>query len=123
MMRHAGQRCQRILIMSAKYGLIRPEDRVANYDSYLPTLTLYERQCLGHEMELQWWQHHLKEVPPAHVLCYLPKAYYDFLGRVCHYREWAEGIHRPYKNCPSLTMMRILSYEIKGFESPGLARR
>lgn len=123
MVRHAQQRCGRILIMSAKYGLLRPNDRVAHYDSYLPTLGLQQRERLAGEMLIQWWSLHLGEVDPSQVLCYLPKAYFDFMARLVHYQTWAQGLRRPYKSLGVLPLIKVLSNEIKGFESPGLARR
>lgn len=123
MVRHAQQRCDKILIMSAKYGLLRPDDRITHYDTYLPTLSQEQRSALRGELCVQWWAHRLKEVDPAQVLSYLPKAYYDFLNTTSHFNMWASGIHRPYKNLPMLTLVKVLSNEIKGFESPGLARR
>lgn len=123
MVRHAQQRCGRILIMSAKYGLLRPNDRVAHYDNHLAALSLEQRERLAGEMLIQWWLHHLKEVNPSQVLCYLPKAYFDLMASLAHYRIWCNGLRRPYKNLGMRQLIRVLSNEIQGFESPGLARR
>lgn len=123
MIKHAQQRCGRILIMSAKYGLLRPDDRITNYDVYLPQLRPEERAKLRGELCSQWRREKLVEVPPEGVLSYLPKAYYDFLAETSHFADWAPRIRRPYKSLSLLKLVEVLSNEIKGFETPGLARR
>ncbi len=122
-LRHAQQRCSRILIMSAKYGLLRLGDRVAFYEAYLPTLTEEQQVALRDELRRKAHEHALTRTPPNQVLCYLPRAYYEFLVGTDLISNWAQKIHRPYKSLPTLTLTKVLSNEIKGFESPGLARR
>lgn len=123
MLRHAQQRCRRILIMSAKYGLLQPDDRITYYDAYLPTLTPEQRFKLQQDLAAGINRLRLLEVNPSQVLCYLPRVYYSCLLEVDALEEWVPFIHRPYKSLPSLTLMKVLSNEIKGFETPGLARR
>lgn len=123
MMNHARQRCRRILIMSAKYGLLELDDRVAFYEAYLPTLDGFQLAKLKTDLKSKILAKRLLEIEPAQVLSYLPKAYYECLASIDVAETWAAGIHRPYKSLSLLTFMKVLSYETKGFESPGIARR
>jgi len=107
MMRHAQQRCDKILIMSAKYGLLEMDSPVSYYDAYLPTLTEAERARLVEQLRCQI-------VPgwdcSSRVLSYLPKAYYEFLAEVKP--ALASKLHRPYRKLPMLTLYKILSNEV-----------
>jgi hypothetical protein len=124
MVKHAQQRCGRILIMSAKYGLLKLDDRVANYNTYLPTLRGDHRAKLARTIDECAHQLKLLEIHPRQVLSYLPEAYYRFLAsEVPDLEEWASEIRRPYKGLPMINLVKVLSNEIKGFETPGLARR
>lgn len=124
MVKHAQQRCDRILIMSAKYGILGPEDRVAYYDAYLPTLPQEQRSKLALLIAERVEDLELLQINPKAVLSYLPKAYYEFLQEeVPVLKSWAPQIRRPYKNLSNLALIKVLSNEIKGFEEPGLARR
>lgn len=121
-MRHAQQRCGRILIMSAKYGLLDLTDRVAYYDWFIATLTESQRTEMVVSLHLTVQAKKLVGFEPPQVLSYLPALYFQTLAAETG-PTWAMRVHRPYKALPSLTMMRVLSNETKGFEITGLARR
>jgi hypothetical protein len=116
MMNHARQRCDRIVIMSAHFGLLAMTDRVHNYEAYLPGLDEAARRMLALEIVRR------QDLLDGGSICsYLPKAYYDFLVSVTS-PELAARIRRPYRNLPMLSLYKVLSNEIKGYET-GLARR
>lgn len=123
MVRHAQQRCESVLIMSAKYGLLRLNDRIAFYEAYLPALNEQQQTALRDELRYKIREHRILQIPGAQVLSYLPRAYFEFLASTDLTSTWAPSIHRPYKNLPSLTLMKVLSHEIAGFETSGIARR
>lgn len=116
MLRHAQQRCNRVIIMSAKFGLLKMDDRVHSYEAYLPALTEGERTKLEYLIRLQ-----TARLDGGSICSYLPRAYYEFLAD-CVPAEVVARIKRPYRNLPSLSLYKVLSNEIKGFEA-GYARR
>lgn len=116
MMQHAQQRCDRIVIMSAKFGLLKMDDRVHDYEAYLPALTEGERTKLEYLMRIQ-----AERLDGGSICSYLSKAYYDFLAD-CVPLETMARVRRPYRKLPMLTLYRVLSNEIKGYEA-GYARR
>lgn len=100
-MQHAMARCDRILILSAKYGLIPPEHPVEWYEAFLPTLSTEARAALAQEVQLQLLFINLP--PPGRVLSYLPESYNDFLrGLVepCVAPGFTESwdYHRPFSH-------------------------
>lgn len=80
MMRHAQQRADRIMILSAKYGLLDLADPVEPYEQWLPDLKPEERQRLARLVEFQLLALQLEE--PVLVISYLPKAYHEFFRGV-----------------------------------------
>ena len=112
MMRHAAQRCQVILIMSAKYGLLWTDDPVRYYDAYLPDLNADQRKALIYrirskpDMDMVFG-------PGRRVLSYLPKAYAELLAEALP--AAVPVIHRPYSNLPSLSLFKVLSNEIRNY--------
>lgn len=121
-MRHAQQRCGRVLIMSAKYGLLDLTDRVAYYDWFIATLTEAQRVAMIGELRTSIEAKKLLAFDPTKTLSYLPALYFQTLAAETG-SHWAMHVVRPYKKLPSLTMMKVLSNETKGFETTGLARR
>lgn len=115
MLRHAQQRCDRVLIMSAKYGLLELHERMAYYEAYLPDLNLEQRAELAKEMRAKVLAFGILDVDPVQVLSYLPKAYFDFLASIDIAAAWACQINRPYKNLPLLRGMKVLTDEIRDF--------
>ena len=115
MMRHARQRCDHILIMSAKYGLLRLDDPVSYYDAYLPELTEQQRQNLRLKLRAQLAetipQSLYKDWPQRRVLSYLPKAYQDFLH--LETQKYRHVFHRPYQGLNMLRLSACLSAEIE----------
>jgi hypothetical protein len=122
-LRHALQRCDRILILSSKYGLIRPDDPVSYYEAYLPTLTQQQLSTLREKLFLQWGIHQLERVPPSRVLCYLSKSYYEILATTTHFSTWSLGLLRPYKTLGNVQLIKALCHEIREFETSRLASR
>lgn len=118
MLRHAQQRCKQVLIMSARHGLLRLQDRVAPYDAYLPDLTLEQRALLAVEVKAKLLEYEVISIPPDRVLSYLPLAYFEFLASIDIARDWAREIHRPYKSLGLLTGMKVLSDELHKFKTP-----
>lgn len=117
MMRHAQQRCDHILIMSAKFGLIPLDAPVAYYDAYLPTLSPQMRERLRVMVKAQL----AEDIPKAlrkpwgdrRVLSYLPEAYYAFLTEV--HPGVACRIRRPYKGLGMLRLSACLAAEIEAY--------
>lgn len=119
MMKHAQQRCDHVLIMSAKFGLLRLNDPVAYYDTYLPDLSPQMRERLKVRVRAQI----AEGIPQAlrkpwterRVLSYLPEAYYQFL------LEAATGPvsfwSRPYKGLAMFGLINCLTAEIAGYGS------
>lgn len=108
MVKHAQQRAGRIIIMSALHGLIRPEDRVTMYDSYLPTLSRDERAQLLRKLREQ-----SERLIGLRILSYLPKAYHEALLEAAP--GLAGNLHRPYKNLGLMALFGVLSREIKNY--------
>lgn len=112
-MRHAQQRCDQVLIMSAKFGLLRPEDQVSYYDAYLPELSPQMRVRLIVRMREQAQRLIWDRMPDGQlptILSYLPKAYAeafteadDLLGNL---------MRRPYQHHAMLQLTALLSAEI-----------
>ena len=123
MMKHARQRCDKIIIMSARYGLLLPHDPVVWYEAYLPDLDANERRFLAQRIQMQLLFPDRSLWPGARVLSYLPLAYHQFLrgtqgvgelavepGFTAHWRY-----RRPYHNLPSLVMISTLVHEIRNY--------
>lgn len=109
MMRHAMQRCDSVLIMSAKYGLLRLTDPVSYYDAYIGDLDKEERQALVKRIQAEPWV----ELYRGRILSYLPLAYWEVFKEAKP--ALAETCARPYRKLPMLTMYSVLSNEIKGY--------
>lgn len=124
MVTHACQRCDHILIMSAKFGLLRLDDPVSYYDTYLPDLSPQMREHLKVQVRAQI----AEGIPQAlrkpwaarRVLSYLPEAYYQFLLEAAPgpVGTWS----RPYKGLAMFGLINCLSAEIAGYGS-SYARR
>lgn len=108
MMRHAQQRCTKILIMSAKYGLLEPDAAVSYYDAFLPELTADQLSKL---IELLRWQALGIEEP--FVLSYLPRSYHLTLATAAPLL--ATRCRRPYGNCSTYAITEILFNEIQNY--------
>ena len=120
MIRHAQQRCDHVLIMSAKFGLLRLDDPVSYYDAYLPKLPPQMRERLRERTAGQL----AENIPQAlrkpwnerRVLSYLPEAYHDFLMVVAA-ESYKHVFRRPYAHLGMLTMIATLSAEIACYGS------
>lgn len=118
MMRHAQQRTHSILIMSAKYGLLRLDDPVSYYDAYLPDLDatgraeLIERIRNRPLVELLLPGEQREDDQPL-VLSYLPKAYHQLLMEALEFSK--SKYRRPYANLGMLSLFAVLSNEIKNY--------
>lgn len=103
--KHAQQRCDRILIMSAKHGLVWPQQVLPWYDLFIGSLTEGQKKELVEKMREVVASLALKT-----VLSYLPQAYHElFIQAVPSAR-----ISRPYK-LKTPTKCAILSREIQGY--------
>ncbi len=111
MMRHATQRCDRVLIMSAKYGLLDLNDPVRWYEAYLPTLDDPQKAELRARIQQQKITTACTSVFGA--ISYLPKAYWDFLSSAKP--ALCADTHRPYKSLPMLTLFKVLSNEVANY--------
>ena len=106
-MRHAMHKAERVLIMSAKYGLLRPEDQVRHYDAYLPELSAAERAALLARIRAQADL----VTSSGRLLSYLPAAYWELLAEALP--ELEGKTDRPYKGIRLLTLCARLAGEIK----------
>lgn len=108
-MKHALQRCDQIIIVSAKYGLLRLTDQVSWYDQYLGDMTEEDlvkwRKVVAGQLE------HLPRWYWKRRLSYLPQNYQDQLLLAA---PWLEPLRRPYA-VRMHTQSRILSNEIKNY--------
>lgn len=111
MMKHAQQRADRIVIMSARYGLIAPEDEVDWYDAYLPALTIEQKILLARKIARQLKLLVIELPQAAKVLSYLPAAYDAFLQQIELPDGWS--YLRPFSKLPMMTAWKVLSNEIK----------
>lgn len=119
MMRHANQRCEAVVIMSAKYGLLRPSDPVRYYDAYLPELNAQERaELIQRIRDIPW----VEAYKAKRICSYLPEAYFQCLAEAKPALCASIAMRRPYRSLPMLTLYKVLSNEIKQYgKSP--ARR
>jgi hypothetical protein len=110
-MRHAQQRCHEVVIVSAKYGLLRPSDPVRWYDQYLGDLSPDGREALKLRIREQ-----AKGFPVAswvRRLSYLPTAYHTLVLEAIP--ELADPpLRRPYV-IRMHTQIAILSKEIQNY--------
>ena len=109
LMKHASQRCDRILILSGKHGLISPDAKISWYDSWINTLPPDEYLQLTDRVS-----HQLQALSePVAVLCYLPKAYYGLLEDAGIPSTWT--IHRPYASVAFTAFKKTFANEIKNY--------
>jgi hypothetical protein len=104
MMQHAQQRAERILIMSAFYGLLELDSPVRYYDAYLPGLARGEREALMAKLRVQ-----AEALPPQRILSYLPYAYHKALLEARP--VLADLMVRPYA-LPMFAQFKLLKQEI-----------
>lgn len=117
MVKHACQRCDHLLILSAKYGLLRITDPVSYYDAYLPELDDRARQALRLKVRAQL----AEGIPQAlrkpwgsrRVLSYLPHAYDEFLRLEAP--AFRHVFRRPYAGQNMLTLLATLTAEIQAY--------
>lgn len=114
-LRHAQQRCDQVLVVSAKYGFLQLQERIAHYEAYLPDLDLSQRAALAVEMRARMIELQVLQTPPQQVISYLPAAYFDFLASIDIARDWALQINRPYKRLGFLKVMKVLTDEIRNY--------
>lgn len=115
MMKHAQQRADKIVIMSAKYGLIDLDAEVSWYNTYLPDLKKEERAALANNIELALLFYPAR----PRVLSYLPNAYHEFLRGG---KDVGAGLtetwnyRRPYAHLNMFQLMTVLANEIRFFD-------
>lgn len=108
-MRHALQRCDVVMIMSARYGLLELNASVRYYDATMGTLTSVERQELIRKLRMQ-----MPWLVGRRTLAYVPKVYYEVALEACP--GIAASWHRPYKTLPMLPLWALLKREIEDHE-------
>lgn len=111
MMRHAQQRCDVILIMSAKYGLIGLDEPIRWYEAYLPNLPEEDRKILLAKLREQA----IAKLLGKKVLWYPSKVYWETLLEA--FPRIAENIRRPYRKLGNLRLYKVLSNEIKNYDT------
>ena len=108
MMKHASQRCDEIIIMSARYGLLRLSDPVRWYDAYLPNLSPEERAELIVKLQGQ-----AAMLEGRRILSYLTHAY-----AAC-FEEALPSIkaRRPYAGLPHMPAIfqLVLTNEVRNY--------
>lgn len=112
MMKHSQQRCDRVVILSAKYGLLELNDTVSYYDAYIPTLSPAERAALVDRIRGQA-AGRFNYLYAAKVISYLPAAYWALLSETLE--ALAPTIARPYAGLGMLKLLQVLSNEIKHY--------
>ena len=114
MLRHAMQRCDRVLIMSALHGLVELDAPIGPYDAFLLALSPYDRALLARKMKPQ--VDALIEEP--RILSYLYIPYFNFFRDLAP-KAVVDATHRPYKGLPTApaTLQRVLSNEIRCYET------
>lgn len=123
MLYHAQQRAAAVIIMSAKYGLLRLSDPVRYYDTYISDLTPDQRKALVYRIQNKPMVELLlpAKVRPddqPRILSYLPAAYWEVFAEALP--GLAEKVRRPYKSLPMMTMAACLSKEIENYgKNPG----
>lgn len=114
MMKHAVQRCDHVLIMSAKFGLLRLDDPVSYYDAYLPDLSPQMRERLKVRVRAQLAegipQTLSKPWDQRRVISYLPKAYHAFLLEASP--AVAQRMRRPFEGMGMFRLVNCLSAEV-----------
>jgi hypothetical protein len=108
-LRHAQQRCGRVIIMSAKYGLLELQDPVSWYEAYLPALSAEDRASLLVRLRKQA----LEKLAGERVLWYPSTAYWDAFAEAAP--ELAKSVSRPYHKLSALMLRKVLSKEIKNY--------
>lgn len=107
--RHALQRCNEVVIVSAKYGLLRPDDHATWYDQYLGNLSPAEM--------LRWKAMVASQLKPfdpgrwSRRLSYLPIMYQSAVEEAC---PELFPLRSPYR-IRAITQISILSKEIKNY--------
>ncbi len=109
MVRHARQRCKRIVIMSAKYGLLEESDRVQYYDTFIDDLTDDQKFLLMRgvrdTLNCIMWRN-------SSVLSYLWKPYWAVFSEANEPRYHIK-VRTPYMGTPSLVLYKVLSNELQ----------
>lgn len=111
MVNHARQRCKRIVIMSAKYGLLEENAKVQYYDTFIGDLNEDERRALVRNVQLSFlfdgWQ-------GASILSYLWKPYWAVFNQALQeFPGLKVRVATPYMGTPSLVLYKVLSNELK----------
>lgn len=106
MVRHALQRCDRVVIMSAKYGLLETWDRVRYYDTFIDNLTAAEWQ----ELRVRVQDQIRTRLVGGKCLSYLWRPYWRLFDAA---NIHGVSVDTPYMGKPSLVLYKILSHEIQ----------
>lgn len=109
--RHACQRCDRVLIMSAKYGLLELNDPVQWYDTYLGHLDHRERAILRKRI-VDGGKLTYAYANPRRILSYLPKLYHSELMLALPHLG---AVARPYAGLNLFQLVQVLSNEVKNY--------
>ncbi len=99
--RHALQNCDEVLIMSARFGLVRVDQRLPYYEAFVKTISIEERRNLIELLQSQdpgLW--------PRPVCSYLPEAYWQIVEQAI---PSARFFQRPYKGLRLTTLFAHLT--------------
>lgn len=108
---HAQIFAERVLILSAKYGLVDLDDKIEWYEAYLPDLDVRERWILHNRIKDQYIFKHLNRMHATggQFVSYLPKAYQEALDAAL---PWLQP-SRPYAGLTMLQMIKRLNQETR----------
>lgn len=109
-MRHAMQRCDRVMIMSAKYGLLEMDDPISYYDQFILNLSVDQKDDLIGRVGPQ-----LEKLRGLKVLSYLWIPYYEVLELAKP--DIASHFKRPYAGLPTMpaALQAVLTREVQNY--------
>lgn len=112
LMRHAHQRCDKVMIMSAKYGLVDLDHPMQYYDQFVDAQTTQERLELLAKVRGQ-----IQELKGLRVISYLWHSYHSILVEADP--TIANQLRRPYKGIPTMPayLQAIITREISNYGS------
>lgn len=111
-MTHAHQRADRIMIMSAKHGLVDLDTPMRYYDAFITSISTQERLELIAKVR--------KQVEPLiglRTISYLWIPYHEVIVEASPH--FAGSLRRPYQGLPTMpaTLQKILSREVANYGS------
>lgn len=104
------QRCDKVMIMSAKYGLVSMTEPLRYYDLFINDLDADQLSQLKQKLITQ-----VKELEGKKVLCYLWIPYFEVIRSVAP--EIANKFKRPYLGLPTMpaALQAILTREVQNY--------